>query len=99
MTENNKFRDEFGALTGDLIVEEYVQGIEDNGGGIAPPDLTSPSYDLGRQRGAENRADLGACKEMIKSEHERRAQAMKAFLSPAAFEAYQREIEAIWRKR
>ena len=49
-------REPGGALIGGLVVLDYVQGMEDHEANVAPPRLTSASYDLGRARASEKAA-------------------------------------------
>lgn len=56
-------RDETGALTFGLVVEEYSQGFVDFNEGRPAPRITTASYDLGRalgQRKAEERDQVKA---------------------------------------
>lgn len=52
-THRNGLRDERGALIGGLVVEDYVRGMKDFDASAPPPDFTTASYDLGRQRAAD----------------------------------------------
>ncbi|HEX3863546.1 MAG TPA: hypothetical protein VHY35_17825 [Stellaceae bacterium] len=59
----NGLRTPNGELVGGLNVHDYEKGHKDFKAGIAPPSLTSASYDLGRRRAAENaeaKADIRA---------------------------------------
>lgn len=94
MTGNN-LRDENGALIGGLVVDDYNAGIQDFYDGKSIPDLTSPSYDLGRQRAAEEQARHDWVKEWMAKEDERADKAMRELLPPEAYAEYRQKIDAI----
>lgn len=55
----NGLRTAGGSLAGGLDALDYSDGAEDYRNGRPPPRITSASYDLGRQKAAEQRtADL-----------------------------------------
>jgi len=74
MSDNkSQLHDESGALIGGLDVLEYNKGIEDYDNGIAPPDVTTTSYDLGRQKAAERASSRRSILDEIESRSKRRA--------------------------
>ena len=101
MTEptRNGLRDERGSLIGGLHVFDYVQGMEDFESGNPPPDMTSPSYDLGRQRAAEQaeaKADAKATAELYLKRHfEESDRRMKEILSPEHYAEYRAKMDEI----
>lgn len=96
MSDNNNLRDETGALIGGLVVLDYNAGIEDYEAGKPPPDaLTSPSYDLGRQRAAERRATAASVKAWLKRDEEQRDARMRELLTPEDYAEYRKKIDAI----
>jgi hypothetical protein len=92
---SNNLRDETGALIGGLDVLAYNAGIEDFTAGDPPPEVTTPSYDLGRQRAAENAANDRAVKAWLIREDQCRDRAMEAMLSPEQYLEYRKRIDAI----
>jgi len=96
--DNNGLRDESGALIGGLVVFDYVQGIDDFKTGKPPPDDTTPSYDLGRQRAAEEAAGMAEVMAWLKRQEDETDARMKALLPPAAYTEYRAKIDEI-RKR
>lgn len=95
MDTGNGLRDESGGLIGGLVVEDYNQGIEDFETGSKPPALTTPSYDLGRQRAAQRLEDS---RWFAKWQADRDTQidaGMRALLSPAKYQEYREKIDAI----
>jgi hypothetical protein len=92
---NNGLRDQGGALIGGLVVEDYNAGIEDFYAGKPVPDLTSPSYDLGRQRAAEEQARHDWVKDWMARQDARSDAAMRELLSPAAYKEFREKIDAI----
>lgn len=92
---NNGLRNETGALIGGLVVEDYVAGIQDFKDGQPSPDFTSPSYDLGRQRAAEERARDNEFKAWMKAQEDRSDKAMREMLPPKAYAEYRQQIDAI----
>ncbi|MGA7998425.1 MAG: hypothetical protein WCA28_26480 [Bradyrhizobium sp.] len=91
----NGLRDEHGRLIDGLVVEEYGQGIDDYNTGATPPEISSASYDLGRQRAAEQEAKKRAFFKRQADEHRRRMLAMQELLPPDLFEQYARAIQTI----
>lgn len=91
----NGLRDENGALIGGLIVFDYIQGIDDFKAGTPPPDDTPPSYDLGRQRAAEEAAGRAEVLGWLKSQEQETDARMKALLPPAAYAEYRAKMEEI----
>ncbi|WP_315921941.1 hypothetical protein [Mesorhizobium sp. SP-1A] len=102
MSDNkSQLRDESGALIGGLDVLEYNKGIEDFKQGVAPPDVTSTSYDLGRQRAAERAADRQSILDQIEKREQETRNRMREALTPEMFEAYEKklaEIDAKYKK-
>lgn len=93
MNESNGLRGETGALIGGLIVEDYVQGIEDFKRGTAPPNLTTPSYDLGRQRAAEKAENEANVMAWLKRDAEERDKRMREILTPEQYAEYRASIK------
>lgn len=102
MTDNkSQLREESGELIGGLDVLEYNKGIEDFTNGVAPPDVTSTSYDLGRQRAAERAAEKQAILDQIEKREQETRSRMREALTPEMFEAYEKklaEIDAKYKK-
>lgn len=92
---NNGLRDETGGLIGGLTVEDYNAGVEDFYAARQAPGITSPSYDLGRQRAAEDQSRHDAVRQWIEDDDRRRDNAMREMLPPEAFKELQVEIAAI----
>lgn len=95
MKNGNNLRDERGALIGGLIVEDYVAGIDDFKHQRPPPDLTTPSYDLGRQRAAQDAEKTAAVAKWLKDDEENRDRKMREILTPEQYAEYRRQIDAI----
>ncbi|WP_038379535.1 hypothetical protein [Bradyrhizobium elkanii] len=95
MGDNNGLRDETGALIGGLIVFDYIQGMDDFKAGSPPPNDTSPSYDLGRQRAAEEAASKAEFNNWMKRRDEEADARMKALLPPAAYAEYRAKVDEI----
>ena len=94
MTDNG-LRNGTGALIGGLVVEDYNAGIEDFYNGKPFPDITTPSYDLGRQRAAEEQARHDAVKQWMAEQDERSDRAMRETLPPDIYAEYRQKIDAI----
>ena len=91
----NGLRDETGALIGGLVVFDYIAGMADYKAGNSPPDMTSPSYDLGRQRAAEEtEADADFRRNLAEQEEQTEAR-MRSILPPDIFAEYQAKIAEI----
>lgn len=99
MSENNGLRDATGTLIGGLVVFDYLDGMRDYNTGAAPPDMTSPSYDLGRQRAAEKAEEKADILRKIKEDDRRRMERMKEILSPEDYDELAHKIAAIWAGR
>lgn len=100
MTDNgNNLRDESGSLIGGLVVFEYLAGIEDFEASKPPPDITSPSYDLGRQRAAEKSGQLSEVAAWLRQEELRIDRTMEACLSPEQYTEYRRTMMSLRRVR
>lgn len=97
----SQLRDESGALIGGLDVLEYNKGIEDYENGIAPPDVTTTSYDLGRQKAAERAASRRSILDEIEKQEQETRNRMREVLSPEMFAVYEKklaEIDAKYKK-
>lgn len=94
MTDNG-LRDETGALIGGLVVFDYIQGMDDWRDGKPPPEDTTPSYDLGRQRAAEGAASKAEFAQWMKRREDESDARMKALLPPAAYAEYRAKIDEI----
>lgn len=92
---SNGLRDETGALIGGLVVFDYIQGMDDLRAGKPPPDDTTPSYDLGRQRAAEELAGNAEVQRWLKEQEERTDRRLKEFLPPDLYAEYRAKIDAI----
>lgn len=92
---DNGLRDENGGLIGGLVVDDYNAGIEDFYAGNPIPDMTSPSYDLGRQRAAEEQERHDQVKRWLAEQDERSDRAMRELLPPEAYAEYRQKIDAI----
>ena len=92
---SNGLRDETGALIGGLVVFDYIQGMDDLRAGKPPPDDTTPSYDLGRQRAAEEAASKAEFAAWMKRRDEEADAKMKALLPPEMYAEYRAKIDAI----
>jgi hypothetical protein len=92
---DNGLRNETGALIGGLVVFDYIQGIDDFKAGSPPSDDTSPSYDLGRQRAAEEAASKAEFDRWMKRRDEEADARMKALLPPEMYAQYRAKIDAI----
>jgi hypothetical protein len=95
--DDNGLRTETGALIGGLVVLDYVQGIDDFNAGIPPPDMTTPSYDLGRQRAAEKRERDAEVRAWLDREQAERMRKLKEMLPPDAYAEIEQKITAIRR--
>lgn len=96
MSDNgNNLRDANGGLIGGLVVFEYNAGIEDFEAGEPPPEVTSPSYDLGRQRAAEKKAGSAQVTAWLKREGERVDATMEAMLTPEQYIEYRASLDAM----
>jgi len=93
----SQLRDETGALIGGLDVLEYNKGFDDFNTGSPPPEMTTASYDLGRQRGAERKASEAAFKAWMDAEDARRMKVMQKILPPADYAELVLKIEEIRR--
>lgn len=93
--DNNGLRDEHGALIGGLIVEDYNAGFQDFHDGKSIPDFTTPSYDLGRQRAAEEQERRNSVKRWMDEQDAKADAAMRELLPPEAYAEYRKQIEAI----
>lgn len=98
MSGGNHLRDETGALIGGLVVLDYKQGKDDFEAGNQPPEMTSPSYDLGRQRAAERAAEHAEVKNWMDAQGRERMEIMRGLLSPEEYEALVHKIADIWAK-
>lgn len=93
--ENNGLRDASGALIGGLIVDDYNKGFEDFEASSPPPSLSSPSYDLGRQRAAQ-RAEDSRWFEKWQADRDAKTDAgMGKLLTPEQYAEYRSKIDAI----
>lgn len=92
---NNNLRDESGGLIGGLVVFDYVDGIKDFEVGKAPPEITTHSYDLGRQRAAQHASDKAAIQRWLKAADDRREKAMRELLNDEQFAEYRKNMDAI----
>lgn len=99
MSGNSQLRDEHGTLIGGLVVFDYLQGIEDYEKGAAPPDLSSASYDLGRQRAAEKAEAKAAFLASLREADRQRMERMRELLSPEDYEELAHKIAEIWAGR
>lgn len=95
---NNKLREPGGALIGGLVVLDYLDGIRDFNESNPPPDMTSPSYDLGRQRAAEKFEENDFAARYIKAKEDRVDKAMKDALPAEIYAEYRAKIDAINRR-
>jgi hypothetical protein len=95
MDSNNGLRDETGALIGGLVVEDYLRGIDDFKAGNPPPDLTTPSYDLGRQRAAEKVEAANFVQGWIAKQEAETDRRMRDLLTPEQYAEYRAKIEEI----
>src|SRR5690349_1916129 len=93
--ENNGLRDETGALIGGLVVFDYLDGIKDFEAGKPPPEMTTPSYDLGRQRAAEKAADKAEVQAWIKRQSDETDARLRKLLSPEQYAEYRAQIDRI----
>jgi hypothetical protein len=93
--QDNGLRNETGALIGGLKVEDYVAGMEDFRTGAPIPDFTTSSYDLGRQRAAEERARDQRLKDWLRQQDEHSDRVMREILPPDAYAEYREKIDAI----
>lgn len=98
MSETNGLRDETGALIGGLVAFDYLAGMEDYEAGNPPPDMTSPSYDLGRMRASEKAANDAAFKRKLADDRIATEARLREILPPDAFADYQRKIAEIDRR-
>lgn len=97
----NGLRTPRGELVGGLNVLDYTKGRDDFSAGIAPPEVTSASYDLGRRRAAEDaeeKADLLARLERDAAESNRRVRELLKD-RPDVLAAYDKSMAAIAAKR
>lgn len=95
---DNGLRDENGALIGGLVVLDYTHGMDDFKNGVAPPDDTTPSYDLGRQRAAEQAATTNEVHAWLKRQEQETDERLKRLLSPEQYAQYRAQIDDM-RKR
>ncbi len=93
-------RHESGSLTFPLDVLEYNQGHADYQDGVAPPRVTSASYDLGRARARESREFGAEVMANLGAQQERSSAALRDMLKdrPDLLAEYDAKITAI-RKR
>lgn len=94
MTDNG-LRDENGGLIGGLVVFDYIQGMDDLQAGKPPPDDTTPSYDLGRQRAAEKLAADAEVQRWLQEQQDATERRMKEMLPPELYAEYRAKIDAI----
>lgn len=100
-SNDNGLRDENGALIGGLDALDYSKGFEDFNAGIAPPDFTSHSYDLGRQLAARRTHERSELMARLRREAEESDAKMKEILPPTAYAEYlqqMKKIDAPWRR-
>ncbi len=91
----SQLRDETGALIGGLVVEDYTQGMADFEAGAEWPDGTSASYDLGRQRAAEQAAEKRQVTDWLAKREAEGRERMKAVLTPEQFADYESKMAEI----
>lgn len=94
-------REESGCLTFPLEVLDYAQGHADFKAGTPPPRLSSPSYDLGRNRAREAKEHEMDFMAKFEAEQEASHQRVRALLKdrPDLLAEYDASIAEIHRKR
>lgn len=94
MTDNkSQLRSESGSLQEPFVAEEYNQGIDDFRARRPAPTITTPSYEMGRQKAAELEANRSSNDQWVKNVVAERdadlRERMKEILSPEQFERYE----------
>lgn len=99
-TIRNGLRDERGSLIGGLVVEDYAQGMRDYKARAEPPRVTSPSYDLGRQRAAEEAEACADLMAKLRREQDEQDARMREVLKdhPAVLAAWEAKMAELRRK-
>lgn len=97
MSDQN-IRDETGALIGGLDCLDYTKGFEDFIYGRPPPEISSVSYDLGRQRAAEDASAKREIFDWIRRDSDQRMARLKKMLTPEAFAELKTKIDEIWKR-
>jgi hypothetical protein len=90
----NGLRTPTGQMVGGLDVLDYVKGREDFENAVAPPDVTSASYDLGRFRASQNAEEKANLLAHLDREAAERHQRMRHLLKdrPDLLAEYERHI-------
>ena len=86
-------RDQNGSLIGGLYAVDFQRGIDDFKAGRSAPDLTTASYDLGRQRASEDAAASAEILAKIEADSAAATARVRAMLTPEQRAEYDAVME------